>query len=326
MMEVVIITQNEKVRNAFNPLSKTKGVTLRTLQPAELKASLKNFVPGSLVYLDISSIPETDRGKTIKLLQKQSSIIYAIIDPAGSHGDPALFFHEGASDYIGKELVKKGLEGTRLRRILSFRSPELPPEKINNTSTPFIPSGSNWDQVKEGKEYTFCFMLVELDNHREMKKKMGAKLLSAMEEKFQSLIERHAAHAEGRIWMWDDFRGLILFPFDGKSCDAVLICFRLMLNWRLILLEDLRFNTSLSCRIVLHIGNTQYRLRGDTGTIISDTINTIFHMGDHFTRPGTLYLTEDVGPFIPRGLADCFVHEGVHENKKVMRLKGPDRP
>ncbi|MBP7583491.1 MAG: hypothetical protein KBA61_05635, partial [Spirochaetes bacterium] len=31
-----------------------------------------------------------------------------------------------------------------------------------------------------------------------------------------------------------------------------------------------------------HVGNTVYRVRGDTGSIISDSINSIFHLGQKY--------------------------------------------
>jgi hypothetical protein len=127
----------------------------------------------------------------------------------------------------------------------------------------------------------------------------------------------------GRIWIWDDFGGLILFPFDGEECAAVLTCFRLILNRKLIHAEELHCRVPFSFRIVLHIGNTIYRQKGKTGTLVSNSINSIFHLGKKFAKPGNFYITKEVYRYIPEKFRSYFISVGEYEGFDVLRMRLP---
>ena len=114
---------------------------------------------------------------------------------------------------------------------------------------------------------------------------------------------------------------VVLFPFDGKRCSAILTCFRMMLDRNIISAEDISFNALISYRIALHIGNTVYRKRGDTGGIISDSINSIFHLGQKYAESGNFYITQDAFSFIPKGLSDYFVPAGIYEGRRIMQMR-----
>lgn len=123
--------------------------------------------------------------------------------------------------------------------------------------------------------------------------------------------------------MWSEYGGLVLFPFDGKNCDAVLTAYRMCLNRTIISAEEFDFDTLLSYRIALHIGNTLYRPRGKTGSIIADSVNFIFHLGHQFAQPGEFCLTSTVFPYVPKGLESSFVDSGVFEGYRVYRMRRP---
>jgi len=320
-MHVVVITDRKDVRESFDKLSKNQTIRTDFYPVKDIRTFLKAAPSGCIVYLDISSFSQAEQAKAIKNILKQKQISFGIIDPNNAFTDVASLFHDGAADYIGKTILSSGIDQKRMKKVSTYHVPEITDE-INNTCNLFnlIPS-SSWPDIQSGEEYTFCFMYVELDSLKEMKKTVDIKLLSIIEDRFRNLIDRYAGSIGGRIWMWEDYKGLTLFPFDGKTCESIQMAFRLMLNRYILLQEELRFNTELSYRIVLHIGNTVYRERGDTGTIISDTINTIFHIGQYFATPGNFFVTGEVVPFIPKGLEDLFIPAGNFEGKSISRMR-----
>ena len=189
--------------------------------------------------------------------------------------------------------------------------------------TDFKPSGRNWSMVKSGQEYTFSLMFIELDHHGEFRKNLGEDIIDATTYSFKNLVQRLVAGDHGRIWIWDDFGGLVLFPFDGTKCDAVISCFRLMLNRKIICIEELSSRMLFSYRIVLHIGNTIYRQKGKTGTLISDSINSIYHVGKKFANPGNLYITKEVLPYVPEKLSTYFLPVARYEGLELLRMLLP---
>jgi hypothetical protein len=155
------------------------------------------------------------------------------------------------------------------------------------------------------------------------RKKAGQSHINAVQKIFHDHIEKVFAHVGGRIWMWMNDSGLILVPFDGRSCPPLIPAIRLVLNRDLHSIELYRYNSPISYTTALHIGNTFYKARGETGDIISDTINFVFHLAKHYAKPGHLYLTDAVYPFIPGGLTDLFFQTESFEGTGMYEMHLP---
>ncbi len=153
---------------------------------------------------------------------------------------------------------------------------------------------------------------------------MGASHIEKTIASFRKYLEKYFAPLQGQIWMWMDFGGLIIFPFDAEKCDAILASFRMILNRHIICIEEIDINTVLSFKIALNIGNTVYRKKGDTGNIISDSINSIFHLGQKYTPPGNFYLTREVFEYAPASLKKMFLDAGEYEGREILRMRLPE--
>lgn len=327
-MDLYIFSSTIGIEKIFSDIGKKKEYTLHFLPSLELKKSIKVMKPGCFLYVDAAGVTVRDFDRLLDALAGLEACGFGIIDPKGTVNDAARLFHKGASDYIGRDMAKKKLAPARLKAVLEFASladtAAAGGEKKENKPVPaYLPSGRDWSGVKQGSEYTFCFMLVELDDPKELRRVYGANHVSKTVERFRSILERELSPLEGKIWMLMDFGGLLLFPFDGKSCGAILAAFRLILARTIISMEDLNFDNILSFRISMHIGNTLYRSKGQTGTIISDAINSVFHLGQKFAGPGTLTLTEEVFSFVPPGLRKCFVSAGTYEEREIWKMIRP---
>lgn len=318
-MTVYIFSDTKGIEKNFESLKKSKKSELNILPVSEIKKSLKSIPRGALVYLDIAKINSSDIKKNLNILKKQSSLHYGIIDTKGSVEDIADLFHDGASDYIGSKLLKKGIQAKRIQKVLSLKTIEPPDDKPARQKIKYIPSKS-WKEVEAGKEYTFCFMLVELDNKNELKK-LSSNLFSSIANTFHDYLEDTVTPLGGKIWIWMDFGGLILFPFDGKKCESIEAAFKLMLARKLISAEYIHLDLELTYRVAMHIGNTAYKKRGSTGNIVSDSINSVFHLGQKYTEQGGFYLTDEVFSFTPEGLIDHFVPAGEYEGRNILRMK-----
>ncbi len=147
-------------------------------------------------------------------------------------------------------------------------------------------SGGDWKGMRSGHEYVFSLMFIEMDNQDTLRREHGSEALAKFQQIFHDTVAGIVAPAQGRPWIWSEFGGVLLFPFNGDRCDAVVTCFRLMLNRKLLAIEMYDFDLLPSFRIALHIGATTYHARGQTGRIVSDSVNTIFHLGQKFTQAG----------------------------------------
>ena len=260
-MKIIIFSNTKNIEKSFAGLAKNKSNVLQVSPAAELKKTVKKIPEGSLVYADLSSFSTAEAPQALKLLAKLEGSSYAVIDPKGAVKDIAGLFHNGAADYITAPLLKKGVALKRLEEIMKFKKIEATDEKLKALKKDYILSGSDWKKVQVGKEYTFCFMLIELDNKNDLKG-TGPEQFSRITTAFRQYVEGMVAPLNGKVWIWMDFGGLVLFPFDGKKCDAIETAFRLMLDRKLMSALIVQLDINLSYRIAMHIGNTVYKIKG----------------------------------------------------------------
>ena len=307
-------------------LEKSRLFIYQTADPKELKSILAESREKTLMYLDASEFTSAQITRTLKSSAENSALRIGIADGTGIIDDPANLFHLGAVDYLSKKLLQQGVTGPRLQKAISFCDFDETPDEETAKTTPqseWKLSGTSWKNVKSGQEYTFCFMFVEIDLIDEWKNKSGRAHLDEVKAAFQNHVQQFAASLSGKIWMWMDLGGLILFPFDGKRCDPILDGIRMVLNRPIISAEHYTYHTTIKYRLALHIGNTIYRGRGNTGTIVSDSVNFLFHLGQKFAQPGNFYLTEPVFQYIPDKLKECFVSAGTFEGFRINRMRLP---
>lgn len=329
-MNILVFTRSKKLPEKLK-LRRRKGVVedVRFVRLEEFPAVLKAATGPTLCYLDISGIEDTKRSVYLRSLKKRANVLYGIIDPGGKIKDVASLFHEGAVDYLNRRSLESGVGMSRLTRVLGYAQsvhPKVLTEAAASTEAtrraPYILSGSDWSSVVPGGEYTFSMMYIELDGKDQMEKRYGAQNLSAALASFRAYIEGFIRRFGGRLWMWSSFGGIVLFPFDAKSCPALACGFRLMLFKHLYDIEGSHFPHFLSFRIVLQIGNTPYTEQ-DTGHIVSDSLNSIFHLGQQFVQPGNFCVTEEAMQFGHSALRDFFVAAGTFEGRKILRMRRP---
>jgi hypothetical protein len=321
-MKVSVFSDSSAVPSCFAKVEKAKSFTVIYHPSAELKNQIKAVPSGSVIYADITGLQQPAMKKLLSLLGS-SNTVFGILDPKGSVNDPAIFFHGGASDYIGKHLFRDGIDTSRINKAFEFGKTyitlQVPdPETAPVFSCPL--SGPDWKNVVQGKDYTFCFMYIELDNQKEIKKRFTGGKLEEFTARFRSFIEKWVSDIHGRIWMWADLGGLVLFPFNGRDCPAIYCGFNLMLNRKIICFENFDYDMLLSFRIAIHIGDTTYRDRGETGEIVSDSINSIHHLKQYFAAPGIMYLTQEAYRFIPQVYQQFYVKAGNYEGREIYRL------
>jgi len=329
-LDVLVFSDSRKVKESFRIRRKNNFFSPPSFCPqGSLRKKLKEAEPGSLVYIDLSGLDSKDVSKELRSLSRQSDVFYGVVDPAGIINDVAGLFHDGAVDYVDKNTLREGITLKRLNQVTRYLSEvrNLDLDEVNRAgavqpSQHYISSGRDWKNIVDGREYTFCFMYIELDDSVEMERKYGRKTLSSALSSFRRFIESAIRPFNGRVWIWSGIGGIILFPFDLRSSDALKCGFRIMLIKTLYDVEESVFPNFLSFRTALHIGNTIYQ-KEDTGNIISDSLNYIFHLGQQFAEKGNFYITEEVLLISHSAFLEYFVDEGEYEGRKIFRMRAP---
>lgn len=326
MKKIILITRNDRVKQAFSGISKSPSFSLRIV------SSGKNARqdPETFRYLDVSGMGPAELEEWMEAVAK-IGCPWGILDPDGTIDDVAELFHRGACDYLPLKSAKN-LKVGRIRQAFDFFSTgkkrdngkEQPASKDGGcVSAPAEEYSLSWSNVKSGKKYSFCIMYAELLPSREVQGRSGAKYQEEIQSAFHNLISREAGLYNGKVWMWNDWGGLVLFPFDGQKYDTILMAMRLLLNRVPISIEAGPFNSVFDFRLALHIGATKYKDRGQTGTIVSDDINFIFHLGKNKLESGYLYLTDSFFPLVTDELKGLFKDQGLYEGHRIYRMGSP---
>jgi hypothetical protein len=122
--------------------------------------------------------------------------------------------------------------------------------------------------------------------------------------------------------MWSRFGGLVLFPLRDQMPFAPICGVRILLASIFYDVEESLLPGRLSFRMALSVGRIVYH-DGDTGRIVSDAVNSIFHLGRRFTRPGQFVLTADAYDLVPAQLRGYFEPAGAYEGRRVLRMLRP---
>jgi hypothetical protein len=325
-VEIVLFTDRPGIEKKFDPLKRSKKYTLICHPRSDLRRVVRDLGRGAFLYIDLSGLKKEEGDRILRYTSRLKGFRYGIIDSEGTVHDVAALLHSGASDYVNGKVMGQKIDSRRIEKAVKLHPLESPkPGKKVKTAggRMYIPSGADWSVVRSGQEYTFGMMYIELDDQPELKNKHSDSQISVLMGAFKRFIDRSIAPLKGRIWIWNDFGGLVLFPFDGRHCDAPVICLRLMLSKRMFSVEESMIDRMFSYRIAFHLGNTVFKNKGETGTIISTSINTIYHLGQKYLPPGQLYISEDALHFAPEKLRQFFVPVGNYEGHNVLRMKLP---
>jgi hypothetical protein len=86
--------------------------------------------------------------------------------------------------------------------------------------------------------------------------------------------------------------------------------------------ENLGLSIPVHFTFALHYGKTVYHKPGTTGTVISDAVNFIFHVGTKRAEPGRLTVSgETPAGVIPEGLEDMFLKAGEFEGRSIVHSR-----
>ena len=324
-MRIIVVTDSPQVVKAFSALDRSRDHTVTTFDSGSYAQAQREFLDAedAFLYFDVDGIADSTITRRIRTMAERRPYRFGLIDPKGAVSDVSQLFHLNAGDFVGKALLKGPLSAKRFRRVLAYAPEQLEEseEMIPPNARDWKPSGSSWDSVDAGEEYTFLMVYAGLDRASDLRKKASEASMRSLRQIFQSILERHFSPYGGRLWMWKEDDGLLLLPFDGKSVDGVLAALRLALNRVVIQCEEFSAFESISWRTALHIGDTIFRKSGSTGGIVSEDVNFVFHLGGRYLDPGDVAMTGACHGLLPSTARHYFEHRGKFESVEVFTLR-----
>ena len=322
-MIVAVFSSFNDIHDFFKELEGSMEHSVYFLSWDNYEEQIKKMPVDTLFYIDIRNFNKNRIAELLDCFSLLEDKKYGIIDPDAIISDVSRLFHNGTVDYISKSVFESGFSPIRLKVVSRYIiSREFDPEPVmeifdDNAEL----SGENWTDVITGRNYLFGMLFAEVDDHQQWKLKLGSEKYEHFMRSFYNILNSIVEPIMGRFWMWSDTGGIVLFPFNGKNCEIIKSTFRLFLNRLLISIENPDFDIGMTYHFVIHIGETIYEDRGFTSELISDSINSIFHIGNSFAESDSLYLTEEAEKFIPLRLREFFKDQGMFEGRHIKKMR-----
>ncbi len=328
-MRILLFGKNRRKKAAKGRV--TKGLSVETYPIRDLPAMIATLQSGTLVYLELAGLGPAERQEILALIPENPGLLFGVVDPAGTVADVASLFHAGAVDYLGRKMAGGRLNAKRISQVLTYADGDAAEQDVDETASSEPPgptgpeaSADGWQRIVPGREYPFAILYIEVDSSEELKKRHEPDNLTGAMETFRSFVERMASQHGGRTWMWSQFGGLVLFPLKNGASSAPVCGLRLLLSRVFYDVEESPLPGHISFHLALSTGTTVYRVR-DTGEIISDSLNSVFHLGKKYTRPAQFFISAKAMDLVPQKLKALCVPVGTYEGKKIFRLI-PPRP
>ena len=142
-------------------------------------------------------------------------------------------------------------------------------------------------------------------------------------KRFINYLTQNFSGGDGLLWMDSGKDCLFLLPPKTKNIETIIeACFRVIISAPVFTLETLAITYPVNFIFALHYGQISYKPPGKTGTVVSDAVNAIFHLGTKKAEPGRLTFTSDIPDgSIPKPLENCFLPIGVYEGRKIWHSK-----
>ena len=269
---------------------------------------------GTYVFTDKPASLKTTFPKTVKV---QSMAALAKFTPEKT--DKAFLDVSGLKGADIKELMIKakdtknsadsGVEGAKfLSSNIKLPAPSVFP---------------GWKKMQSGMSVPFYLMYCSIEGKTPLDSRFNEKTVAAIHKRFVEFLKDNFEGSEALLWMNTGREYLFLFPPKQKSIEiGIKACMNMLISAPLFTLECLDITIPTNFIFALHYGTIKYKPPGQTGTVVSDAINFVFHLGTKKAELGRLTISGELpGVSIPKQFQDCFISSKDFEGRKIFQTK-----
>lgn len=304
-----VISTRSDALEFFSPVRALEGWTLKVSLPGKNTVDPAALVSTGYGYFQLPDTPAA-RKKLQESMETATGGHWGLWDPDGLCEDPALWFFAGCTDYIGPQVKK--LESGRFLAMLEWTGHRPP--------SPETAAADFWDTIQPEAEYDFAFCLIHWGDADSVKRRLGEVKFSQAWKGWRGLLEALARERGGQLWMESGTTLLFLFPPQRDRSPVFSFALKMLISRQIHSLENLGLDFCPELKIALHKGLCTYRKPGDTGTLVSDAVNSVFHLGHKFAPADRVVFTAALLEDLPPALIPLAQPLGVYENRQIYRL------
>jgi hypothetical protein len=153
--------------------------------------------------------------------------------------------------------------------------------------------------------------------------RLGEEAYAMLHQRLMAYLFKNFKDGDGLVWLDSGRDFLFLLPPKAQYAQTVITaCIKILVSAPLIAMEVLGLTMPVNFVFAFHYGPITYSPPGNTGTVISDAVNFIFHLGHKKAQPGRITISDQ----LPDGsvlkiFEDCFISAGEYEEYKVWHTK-----
>jgi len=220
------------------------------------------------------------------------------VDDGTVHGRPVRV--EGLEEFLGK-LIRTGIHyDFKTRKVVAAtRNPQ---------------DLANWGCLKDGREYDITVISLDIAGNSLRVRKFGTRRMEKLYFNLWSFLREKLTPVDGRIWSWAGDGGIIAFALRDHVARAVRFAVEVQSTVPMFNLTASRTSAAdIALRLGIDTGKVKFSI--ETGTIVSDIINSAAHLEKKSTRPGMVSISRSVYDALPQRIASIFRFGGIFEEK-----------
>lgn len=173
----------------------------------------------------------------------------------------------------------------------------------------------NWGSLRDGRSYEITVLSIDIVGNSRLVKKYGMKKMERFYYQLWRFLKDKLALYDGRLWSWAGDGGICAFTFKDHVDRAVLFAVELQCNMPIFNMSpDKPISEDIQLRIGIDSG--KFKFYGDTGQIVSDTVNYAAHLEKKGTEPGKIGVSDTVIKQLDSTVATVFVEAGEFEDRE----------
>ena len=152
---------------------------------------------------------------------------------------------------------------------------------------------------------------------------LGENSFNIVKSRLRDVLQQYLYETDALLWMETEESSLFLVPpRAANGMASVEASLKMLLNSRLIGIEVLGLTVPLDLTFAMHYGTTVFRAPGKTGSVISEAVNYIFHLGTKKAETGRFTISDAVSEEVfDKGLLDLFYPTGTFEGIGIRQSK-----
>ncbi len=322
-MNIYILSTEE-----FKFSQSQKNLSLALLYPD--KAWAEELDKGDLVYLDLSSVADDVLNSVLATFIERCTergSKWGVLDSKGICQDPADLFFQGAVDYLGPYQKLRDLNASRVKKILTRieknkrikieeETEELSKKLLRQNKKAFAFSG--WNKLQKGKDYDFFLLYFSMEDTAGLRRLLGDRAFSELIRGLKVQIMEWIGDGDPLLWMEDASSLVYLLPADSSRAEFLVKgLLAMLLNLNIISIEKLSLSFIIPLTLALHRAHLPFVPPGETGALVNEAVNFIFHLGTQRGRSGSLLCSEPVFITLPSASKDFFKKAKAFEGKPL---------